>query len=339
MLRKFGLLTLIFILAACSSSNEVTFVITPSFETQITEWMLEIEEQISDPVMLEKHYSEPEVLEQALGEVELYHWLIDNSGNSTGEFPSQRAIDAGIKVTQSYGYVPNIAYELPDGTMTTRKAMENVLLDFFSQMGIEVEMPDIEIAPATLSFKGCDPKVSECTQYGQPQINFSTISFTELAGDGDGDWFEELDEGINGGSTDNASTAWESPSNPSGECISIDFTGAGLSTPGGGFKTLNMRAAKDNNADIDSTLTFYEASTIIQGPVAKADFPSDPANSWQTTSDLIVASITDYDDLQARFCTTKAGGGGGINVAITGIEFEIPDVAGARKHIIVTEGD
>lgn len=331
--KLLGLLAVVLVIVACgkdSESTSVEYTLSLTARNQLDEWVGQFEVYFVE--------SAEKVIEQDVGEYELYVWILEHDSRAfviPDDLPSQVAIDAGLTVLASYEGKQDTVYLLEDGSITTRQLVVDSLVVSLSTFGITFVTPILVPAVAIELADGCDPAMGICTQYANPQANYSTTNYTEGAGDTDADWFDELDEGINGGSPDGLTTYWTSGSNPSSECITVDFAGVGLVTPGGGNKFQQVYHQKDNNKQIDVSIRLREGGTSIQGPNTYSDSPN--RDSWSTRNDLIVTGVGDWDNLQTEVCVSVVGGGPGTEYHVSTFELEIPDAAGARRYSTVTQ--
>lgn len=338
MRHKFLIVIAALFLIGCNSSvnaGTTQLVLQDSVVKQYTEWLSEVDKELADNFIV----MEPYILAHQTGQSEFLRWMLDNNGSIPLTVPSKNALDAGEWIVKSYMRSNNRIITLSDGSKTTRKEISDSMNDVLFSLDRIVKLVEKPVKTTLPIIVICDSTSEDCTQFAQPLGNVSCTPYIQATGrgDDDSDCFDELDEGVVGGSgPDDELTYWFSEGNPSSSCISIDWAGNGLSDPAAGNRLFNVRIEKSSNSTLDTTWNMMEALSIIQ-TVTKTDHPP-TKDIWITSSDLIVASITDYDDLQGEICATKVGGGPNVVLRVTGMEFEIPDPpSGVRRRITTTE--
>lgn len=169
-------------------------------------------------------------------------------------------------------------------------------------------------------------------QYALPDANNGTTNWTQGAGDGDGDWFDELDEGFgagrgSGSGPDGLTTRWESPNNPVNEDIATALSTVTdpLVSTGHLYRTENRKSLVDGR-QIDIVIELSESSTTI----ATQSFV-DIGPVFTTRSDTLSAgeadAIGNYANLEIHTSANVVGGGPGREGWESAHEFECPDVA------------
>lgn len=172
------------------------------------------------------------------------------------------------------------------------------------------------------------------TQYAVPISDISKASWIQLAGDGDADAFDENDEGIDSGSPDDASTAWQTDATNS-VSRTIEFGLTSLSDPSSSSgHILKARVAKSSasGAQLDGVLYLYQGTTLI----ATSSTVTNITETWQTITLTLSSgeadSITDYTALRGRFVGTL-GAGASRRARISAMEFQCPDVGGGAQTV------
>lgn len=165
-------------------------------------------------------------------------------------------------------------------------------------------------------------------QYGVPISDFSIASWTQGAGDGDGDAFDELDEGINSGTPDDATTYWQSPGNPSAQKIRCGITA--LTDPSssvGHWLRARCKKSSATTGVIDVYVRLYEGATL-RAETSLLDIGA----VWQTIGYLLSGAqadaISNYSDLLIEVEANTPSTANGRRLHLTAMEFECPDASG-----------
>ncbi len=180
---------------------------------------------------------------------------------------------------------------------------------------------------------------SSGTQYTLPNGNDGTTNWTQGAGDSDGDWFDELDEGFGAGrgtgsGPDDDSTYWISPTSPANEIIGTTLASVTDPEVSTGH-IVRSRNKKDTTGgrQIDILLRLKQSSTSI----ATATF-TDIDTTWTTRSFTLTGgeadSITDYSLLRIETEAIAVGGGQGRNAWESAHEFECPDAGPGATSLL-----
>ena len=188
------------------------------------------------------------------------------------------------------------------------------------------------------------------TQFAIPTSDIAQDAWTEGVGDGDGDAFDELDEGIDGGAPDDDTTYWQSPANPAaGEAIrcavGLEISGAALEDPGvniGHILKARCRKGAAAGRSVDVTVRLFEGATQ-RASTSLANI----TNAWTTISLILTAAeadaITDYTNLRIEVDPDSSPPGAMRNLFCTAMEFEFPDlvpmgqVGGTQPYIETPE--
>lgn len=188
------------------------------------------------------------------------------------------------------------------------------------------------------------------TQFAIPTSDIAQDAWIEGVGDGDGDAFDELDEGIDGGTPDDDTTYWQSPSNPStGDAIrcavALKISGAALEDPGVNIgHILKARCRKDaaGGRTMDVVVRLFEGVTQ-RASASLANI----TDAWTTISVTLTAAeadaITDYTNLRIEVDPNSSPPGAARRLFCTAMEFEFPDlvpmgqVGGTQPYIETPE--
>ena len=190
------------------------------------------------------------------------------------------------------------------------------------------------------------------TQFAIPTSDIAQDGWAEGVGDLDADAFDELDEGIDGGTPDDDTTYWQSPNNPAtGEAIrcavGLAISGAALEDPGVNTGHV-LKARCRKSAAGGRTLTVVVR--LFEGVAQRASTVLiDISNAWTTISVTLTAAeadaIGDYTNLRIEVDPSTSGGGGARRLRCTAMEFEVPDlvligrgqVGGTQPYIEIPE--
>ena len=179
-------------------------------------------------------------------------------------------------------------------------------------------------------------------QYSLPNADISIVGCTEVLGDGDGDAFDELDEGFGAGrgsgSGPDTTSYWQSQTNPAGDLIGDDtntLTDPGVDT--GHIARWRGRKNSNGGRQIDFL------NSVRKGGLATtiaSVTESDVSGAWTTfTINLTTgeAANVDYADIELRWEPDAVGGGPGRVGYLTAMEFECPD-AGLKLGEVALAG-
>lgn len=171
------------------------------------------------------------------------------------------------------------------------------------------------------------------TQYALPTSDGSkSAAWLEGAGDGDANWFDELDEGFgtgrgSGSGPDDLTTYWYTSSVPVGSPKSISCGLGAVTDPGVHTgHIVRSRNRKNAVADVlDITIGLYQGVTLI------AEYTWNDVSSTITTREFTLtevqaAAITDYSALVIQHTATKISGTGTLRSLESAFELEVPDV-------------
>ena len=161
-------------------------------------------------------------------------------------------------------------------------------------------------------------------QTAVPISDTTITNWSQLAGDGDEDAFDELDEGIPG---DDGTTAWDTEQTGTNllRCRVTTVTDPEVSTG----HTVRVRCQKSAAAGrtLDLTITLFDSGGTIFTDIANTDV----LNGWTTfTHNLSGAeadSITSYATLDVQVQIIEQGGGQPRNGEYSAADFECPDAA------------
>ena len=168
-------------------------------------------------------------------------------------------------------------------------------------------------------------------QWALPDANLSTTNWIEGVGDGDGDWYEELDEGFGAGrgtgsGPDDNTSAWQSPVNPIQELINTAMSTVidPVSSVGHIYRTRNRKTAAGGRT-IDIAIAIRENGVDI----ASALF-TNVDNIYATRTITLTGgeadSITDYSAIEGRTGADVSSWGSSRKGVESAHEFEVPDV-------------
>lgn len=162
-------------------------------------------------------------------------------------------------------------------------------------------------------------------QYGVPISDITKVNWLEVTGDGDGDAFDELDEGIDSGTPDDTTTEWRSAS---GNLTPITCRVTSLTDPSSSSSHIyKVRCRKDisGGQQIDLDTYLYQNGTQIT-----TDNYTNVDNVYTTRGDTLTSTeadnITDYTVLECSLLSTQVGGGQTRRGRVTAMEFECPSV-------------
>ncbi len=166
--------------------------------------------------------------------------------------------------------------------------------------------------------------------YGVPISDVSKTNWTQGAGDGDGNAFDELDEGIISGTPDDATRYWTNAGN-TGSANRLDVNITSLTDPGVNINH-RMRVRYRHSGTSDTL-----ALTLSQGgvPIASSTLSSHTGD-WSTwgvaISEAAAANITDYTDLELEIQIDSGSG----TLDVTAFELQIP-AADAGNVVTIDE--
>jgi len=181
-------------------------------------------------------------------------------------------------------------------------------------------------------------------QYALPTANEETTNWTEGAGDADADWYDELDEGFgagrgSGSGPDDASTSWQSPSNPTNEAIKCKLSA--VTDPvvhtGHIVRTRNKKSNIIGQA-INVTVELRKAS---DNTLIRSETWTNIGAAWATRgftlSEAEAATITDYSDLEIGVIA-NSGAGANRELNESAFELEVPDAPSLPLQFINQDG-
>jgi len=303
------------------NASTLPFTMTKSVSHQIDVWVAEFDAELA-------------VTPFDLGQVELYDLLkaAERSGTLDTTLLTSRMIAAATEIVESYFAVDRHRYESKGGVLdssVSRTEMRDFLNMLVSASGSPIVVS--RQVPESLNVMGFG---KGNTQFAVPNANDGTTSWSQFNGDGDGDWFDELDEGF---PADDLTTSWQSPNNPASIFITTalqTLTDPAVST-GHIYRTRN-RKHDTAGRQIDFVISLRE------GGVERATQTFVNAGVlWTTRSDTLSGAeadaITDYADLEIRTTAVVSGGGPARRGEESSHEMEVPDapVGGRRGRLII----
>lgn len=171
------------------------------------------------------------------------------------------------------------------------------------------------------------------SQWGLPNANSGTTNWTQGAGDGDADWFDELAEGFgagrgSGAGPDDTTTAWISPQSPVNEQIKTALSSVTdpQSSSGHVVRTRNRKSSA-SGVQIDIIIYLFEGATQR----ATASFAA--VNEVFTTRVINLSAaeadaITNYGNLIVVTEADAVGGGANRRGNESAHELEVPNAPG-----------
>ena len=168
-------------------------------------------------------------------------------------------------------------------------------------------------------------------QYALPEANSGTTDWSGFNHDGDGDWYDELDEGFgagrgSGSGPDALSTSWDSGTNPTAKGIRTDL--AAVTDPatntGHIYRTQSQKGGGAGGQQIDITIRLFQGATE-KASATFTDIGTVMTIRTDTLSAAEADSITDYSNLEIDTEANKVGGGGPRRGMESAHEFECPD--------------
>jgi len=171
-------------------------------------------------------------------------------------------------------------------------------------------------------------------QYALPDSDVSELNWVQGAGDGDGDHFDELDEGFgagrgSGAGPDDATTYWNN--NVANNTDPIRSTLSNVSDPSSSTGHILRSRGRKNAAagkQYDHTQTLFQSSTTIAASTLVNITEVFTTITYTLTSGE-ADSITDYTLLEVSYFSTPVGGGSARVPHCSAQEFECPDAAAA----------
>jgi hypothetical protein len=276
---------------------------------------------------------------------QLFSFLLNNHNNNFNQNLVPHEWRTALTVLyESYFGSRELAYTV-DSHLITRSEIAMFGTSFAHAIGLNV--PELT-GFKTIADHRIVACVGDCTQYWHPNANFNVNDFTQGAGDGDGDYFDELDEGINdpSGGPDDATTYWQSGTNPIGNTISCtplteSMISVGLSdliTPDvrtGHHMRVRVAKSASGGRQIDAYYNLCEDEPVID-QIHASSSQSAISNTWATlTYSLSEAEATDIDqyiDLVLSVNCDTVGGGPGRGCYVSTMELETPDGTAAEQR-------
>ena len=177
--------------------------------------------------------------------------------------------------------------------------------------------------------------VLRATQYALPTSN-SFTGWSEGAGDGDSDFFDELDEGFgagrgSGSGPDDATSYWTSITAPIDEVIRTGLsTVTDPATGTGHIYRTRSRKTLSSGQQIDVTIEIKFDLVAFSTTFTNIDATwTDRGNTLTgTEADTIVT----YVGASLETSTSKVGGGTPRSADESAHEFEVPDAAGGTRQ-------
>ena len=177
-------------------------------------------------------------------------------------------------------------------------------------------------------------------QYAVPVADISKTDWSQRAGDGDGDAFDELDEGIDSGVPDDDTTAWQTGFLNNGETRTIECTLGSVTDPGvhtGHIFKIRARASGSTGVNRAGVIYVYQGTTLISTSDSTT-FNLAYATKTHTISEAEAGNITDYTDLRIRAVFTWGTAGTARSIIITGMEAEFPDASAGTEYTQAAAG-
>lgn len=320
---------------------------------QLQDWLTEpagLNEELVDPVFLTRPGNlvpRPDlggktIVQFDTAQKQMFDFLVGNDGRNI-----RRAdlltdwLDVLTTIRDSYNNSWELAYNTRGGTSINRTSMRdfaNTILVFGGRGAIAPQLAQVVMADWT-------PRLG--SQYGLPNANSGVTNWTECAGDGDGDWFDEFDEGFGAGRGTGAgpdgTTVWQTADNPVSEAIetTLNTVTDPVSSTG---HILRARVGKDNagcNANANGGKQIDWTVTYREGGVTRATLTHSTLNqtTWQDISVTFTSGEADactYSSPTIHVVANGVGGGASRYALASATEFEVPDAPGgtAIKDII-----
>lgn len=247
-----------------------------------------------------------------------------------------RYLIQGYLIAGTYGG-DLVESEPKPGVVVTRRAMR----DWFNVLAYDAGMGDLVGNPELVrgDFRLSQPcQGPNCTQYASPNSDGGETGWVEIAGDGDADHFDELDEGIacGGCSPDDATTYWQSSATPSSsevmETFMTSLTDCTCNT--GHIYSIRAEKTSTGGKSLDMIWSFRaDGSEIAQQTQLDIDA------GWTTYSDTLTAAeadtISDYSTLGVFVWGNVAAGGPNRAIRVSTKEIEIPDAGGVTRRVMI----
>lgn len=178
-------------------------------------------------------------------------------------------------------------------------------------------------------------------QYALPTSDITVTNWAEAVGDGDGDAFDELDEGFGAGrgsgSGPDTSTYWGTTLETSNtlRCGISSITDPAVSTG----HTVRIHCRKDNSGgrQLDLVFILRDADTIFTD-IGNTDLPAFWATYTHSLSGAEADSIDGYATLDIEVQIIENGGGTPRLGWFTAMEFECPDASGGGGGFAHSQG-
>ena len=160
-------------------------------------------------------------------------------------------------------------------------------------------------------------------QYAVPIADIQKLNWAQSSGDGDGDAFDELDEGVISGTPDDDATDWFSNNTGAEDSIRCQVTA--LVDPWWDHTNhkVYVRVRANSGHIAPTQLSLY------QGAVQIATMQQLVNVTWTTVtltlSEAEAATITDYTDLRIDVHRYSGTDGDGNQLWCSAMEFECPD--------------
>lgn len=173
-------------------------------------------------------------------------------------------------------------------------------------------------------------------QLANPTFGASLGGWSEGAGDGDVDAWDELDEGF---PSDDATTYWSSPTNADNDALRVGIspvTDPGVST--GHLVRVRCRNGAGGSRQVDLTIRLFDVSVQICEDTSNTDI----GTAWTTfTYNLTGAeadAIVNYNNLRIEVEIDTPGGGSGSNLDCSTMQFECPDASSDKSGSATISG-
>jgi hypothetical protein len=170
-------------------------------------------------------------------------------------------------------------------------------------------------------------------QYGLPDGDVSKPGYSERTGNGDGNAFDELDEGFgagrgSGSGPDGATTDWQSGNNPDGSSSWIEVDLSNIVEPNvhTGHILRAHVGTSGGTRQMDLTVRLKQGTATLGAAIIQFNIPSAYAVYIDNMTELEADQITDYSQLRMRFHPSTTGGGSPNVAFVSALEMEIPDV-------------
>lgn len=189
------------------------------------------------------------------------------------------------------------------------------------------------------------PRVAGGAQFALPDANsLNEGPYFEGAGDGDGDYFDELDEGFgagrgSGSGPDDSTTYWSSINAPSTDRLRTELSDVTDPLVGTGHAMrFRFRKNTSGNRRVDMIGRLLEAGTSRSATPNQVDIAATWTSFGLTIGSGQADNITDYSALQLEVEFNAVGGGSPKPGWISTMELEVPDAGPATRAQTMRSG-